>query len=55
MSEHHADFGGQAVKNERKHAREAALMLAVMASAIITAVLIWFGIIYGIGVLVWYM
>lgn len=43
------------MKNESKHAREAALMLAVMAIAIITAVLIWFGIIYGIGVLVWSM
>nr|DAL92563.1 MAG TPA: Intrinsic membrane protein PufX [Caudoviricetes sp.] len=30
-------------------------MLAVMASAIIAAVLIWFGIIYGIGVWLWYM
>nr|DAO97194.1 MAG TPA: Intrinsic membrane protein PufX [Caudoviricetes sp.] len=30
-------------------------MLAVMASAIITAVLIWFGIIYGIGVWLWSM
>lgn len=43
------------MKNERKHAREAALMLAVVASAIIAAVLSWFGIIYGIGVWIWYM
>lgn len=39
------------MKSEKQQVREALLVLAVVASTILLAFLIWFGIIYGIGVL----